>query len=1335
MSKWVKRFSSLLLVFVIIGSVPMARANTADVPAGYIGIYTTADFDNIRNDPAGKYILMNDINFSEVTNFTPISLFTGILDGNGLSIHNLTIDRRSVNSLNVGIFGGVKGGEIKNLKIIGANICADAGSDAYVGGITGVVDAKTAITNCQFEGSIACEWGQFGAASYVGGIVGYALDTVSITDCYNYGDITGSTPDSGGSTYVGGIAGRSNSPLVKCGNFGKINCDTTGGSVATRRLYAGGIVGYAAAAIFECENNGAVKTSFSSSVTAYSGGIAAYCAAGASFSDCMNAATVEAYTYTSYAGGIAAYSIDNNTSYLRCLNTGDVKAGTGKGYAGGICAFSSGGDFSLCWNTGSVDAASSTQSAYAGGITGYTAEAATADAIRCWNTGGITVVTNATSSSYSAYAGGISGYWLGNTVSQCWNAGSVNATSLDVTSSNFSDPYAGGMVAYANNSIFDCLNSGTVYGKYSGSSSRYGYTGGIVGYFASTSNGMMTHCYNSGTLTTETPTSERRGGLVGICTASITSINSSYFLDTTADVAVAYNAGTYTDVKALSDMEMQMISSYAGFDFSFVWGLPAFGYPYLRNNQEILKYIVSYHANGGFGTPGAQIKNHDTDLLLPSIAPTRTGYAFLGWAAIPTATSAEYQPGDVYNANSNATLYAVWTPSCNITYNANGGIGAPASQTKLWDVDLILSSTMPTRTGYNFLGWATNSGANTAQYQPGDNYSTNDNVTLYAIWVSVYPVTVSDGTGSGVYESGSIVTITANTAPNGLRFMRWEMNPSVSFWTGSATSTVASFIMPKQAVIVTAVYETQTYSIIYNANGGTGAPTSQTKVWEETLIMSSTVPTRSGYTFLGWTTSSTGLVKYQPGDNYTTNANATLYATWAANYYTIYFSANGGMGVPDAQYKYRGQTITLSSKVPTRTGYTFMGWTTATTALYQPGDSYSADENIYNNPVFFSAVWMYNYTITFDTNDGTPVAAITQASSTSVSKPADPSKTGCAFAGWYTDEALTVAVTWPYTMGAADVTFYAKWTGNQYTVSFESYDGSPVTAITQNYNTPAVKPTDPAKTGFIFAGWYSDAALTAAVTWPYTMGAADVTFYAKWTVNQYAVSFESYGGPPVTAITQNYNTPVAKPTDPTKTGYTFAGWYTDEALTAAVTWPYTMGATNVTFYAKWKVNQCTIKITRGGDDVGDKIETKLKWYQYYKNISLDLGFVDSGIYASVKWSTDNEKVFVEQNGHITNIKSYARSANITIEMLDAQGGVITSDTVKVIFYKYNWQLGKLRSQAIVSDNFAQRNLSPQELYAIETPETPVNTNNRTFEALLELFRNIISILDKLSVLQ
>lgn len=148
-------------------------------------------------------------------------------------------------------------------------------------------------------------------------------------------------------------------------------------------------------------------------------------------------------------------------------------------------------------------------------------------------------------------------------------------------------------------------------------------------------------------------------------------------------------------------------------------------------------YTVSYNSNGGWGSPSSQTKWYGSNITLSTSTPTRTGYTFGGWAT-SSGGGVTYKPGATYSSNSSITLYAVWWEwTYTVTYNANGGSGAPGSQTKRYTQNLTLSSTRPTRANYNFLGWSTsaNGGVN---YNPGSTYSSNAHVTLYAVWQLAY---------------------------------------------------------------------------------------------------------------------------------------------------------------------------------------------------------------------------------------------------------------------------------------------------------------------------------------------------------------------------------------------------------------------------------------------------------------------------------------------------------------------------------------------------------------------------------------------------------------------
>ena len=373
-------------------------------------------------------------------------------------------------------------------------------------------------------------------------------------------------------------------------------------------------------------------------------------------------------------------------------------------------------------------------------------------------------------------------------------------------------------------------------------------------------------------------------------------------------------------------------------------------------------------------------------------------------------------------------------------------------------------------------------------------------------------------------------------------------------WTGTdltaATTTVTIAKGSTGDRSYTATWTPTVYQIQYNYVGGTaeGNPSTYTIETESFTLVN---PTLRGYTFAGWTEiysntdcgTTVTIEKGSTGKRY-------FQARWTENIYNITYSLDGGMvdGTNPTTFTVNSDDITLIN--PTKTGYTFAGWTgTGLTAATQTVTI--AKGSIDNRS--YTANWTINqYTITFDTDGGSAIAAITQDYNTAVTAPANPTKTGYTFAGW--DKTI------PTTMPAENITIKALWTINQYTITFDTDGGSTIAPITQDYNSAVTAPANPTKTGYTFAGWDK--------TIPTTMPAENITIKATWTINQYTITFDTDGGSAIAPITQDYNSAVTAPANPTKTGYTFTGW--DKEI------PTTMPAENITIKATWSLNTYTI---------------------------------------------------------------------------------------------------------------------------------------------------------------
>ena len=239
------------------------------------------------------------------------------------------------------------------------------------------------------------------------------------------------------------------------------------------------------------------------------------------------------------------------------------------------------------------------------------------------------------------------------------------------------------------------------------------------------------------------------------------------------------------------------------------------------------------------------------------------------------------------------------------------------------------------------------------------------------------------------------------------------------------------------------------------------------------------------------------------------------------------------------------------------------------------------------------------YTVTFNSNGGSEVKAQEVENGKTVAKPTNPTRDGYTFGGWYTDSALTKEYDFK-TVVTGNLTLYAKWNKaeevvTKVTVTFNSNGGSEVVSQTVDKGAKVTAPGNPTKDGFTFGGWFTDEALTA----PYNFESAvtdNLTLYAKWdeVVKVYKIEFvtgdESISIEPVEV--NEGDTPLM-PTDPTRDGYTFGGWFTDEEFKVELDESKAITA-NVTLYAKWdKIIETetltrTLDVTRNDFELTDK---------------------------------------------------------------------------------------------------------------------------------------------------
>ena len=513
----------------------------------------------------------------------------------------------------------------------------------------------------------------------------------------------------------------------------------------------------------------------------------------------------------------------------------------------------------------------------------------------------------------------------------------------------------------------------------------------------------------------------------------------------------------------------------------------------------------------------------------PTKAPTAEyTYEFAGWADYPI-------PGELKGIIAKIATFTEIPNVYTITFDLNGGNidGKTDDVIKNQDYNTAVTAPAnPTKTGYTFAGWDTEV---PATMPAGD-------MTITAQWtINQYTITYNlDGgaLGEGVSNPGTYTVeseeiILNNPTKVGYTFAGWT-GTGLSEATEDVTISKGSIGNREYTATWTAnatEYRVEHWQQILGKGTEQNADNYNCIYTEESIGTTAEEVTPKVKIIEGFTSPATQTVKIAA------DGSTVVKYYYTRNKYDVTFNNGYGSDIHKKTMEY-GADINYPVD-PVRTGYTFNGW----------------DSDIQTVPaedVTITAQWTINqYTITFDTDGGTKIDPITQNYGTTVTAPADPTKTGYTFAGW--------DVSVPETMPAEDMTITAKWTINQYTITFNTDGGTEIAPIKQDYNTAVTAPADPTKEGYTFAGWDTEV--------PATMPAEDMTITAQWTINQYTITFDTDGGSAIAPITQDYNTAVTKPADPTKTGYTFAGW--DKEI------PDNMPAEDMTVKAQWTANKDT----------------------------------------------------------------------------------------------------------------------------------------------------------------
>ena len=301
----------------------------------------------------------------------------------------------------------------------------------------------------------------------------------------------------------------------------------------------------------------------------------------------------------------------------------------------------------------------------------------------------------------------------------------------------------------------------------------------------------------------------------------------------------------------------------------------------------------------------------------------------------------------------------------------------------------------------------------------------------------------------------------------------------------------------------------------------------------------------------------------------------------AATTYTVTFdsqSADVAANPTSKTVTAPATTVGTLPAAPTKTGYNFAGWFTAESGS---GTQFTATTAVTANITVY-AYWTTSdvYTVTYDSQGGTTVGAQYVVSGGTVGTlPAAPTKTGYIFDSWNTkSDGSGITFTGATTVTEADgnITVYAQWDSYSYTVTFDSQSADVAANPTsKTVASPATTvdalPTPPTKADYTFAGWFTAASGGGTQFTATTAVTANITVYAKWTTSTvYTVTYDSQGGTSVSPQqVVSGGTVGTLPADPTRTGYTFGGWYTATSGGGTQFTGSTVVTGNITVYAKW----------------------------------------------------------------------------------------------------------------------------------------------------------------------
>ena len=743
------------------------------------------------------------------------------------------------------------------------------------------------------------------------------------------------------------------------------------------------------------------------------------------------------------------------------------------------------------------------------------------------------------------------------------------------------------------------------------------------------------------------------------------------------------SAGKYRSIAvADSNQSFLFFNTWQDFKGKGNFRIKAFtDYTALHNSEPDIYNInyISDHEIIDNPNPTGYTASDSIKLNAPSVLK---GYHFIGWFEDSNYTK---QISTISNRSGDLNIYARILPNeYKIVFNANSGSGSMQDLNCKYDESKKLSKNSFTRNGYIFTGWNTKADGTGTLYDDEASVrnlsATNgSSVYLYAQWKSDKLTLTLDVNGGNTlsvteyevaYGENIYNKLPRSASRRGYTFEGWYTEDGVK-----VTSTY-KYNYHEDATFY-AHWKINNYIIVLDVNGGDELENTEIQVtFDEAYYDKLPIPTRPGYTFVNWRTSSGGVIK--PTIRYGTAAKTILYANWAVQKYKINFDVNGGeaISVSDVEVIYDEYIYEKLPRTMIRTGYEFEGWYTESGIKVTPIYQYNYTEN-----TTLHAHWKSlaeNRIVNLDVNGGDNLSEnrIEAAYGDHIyEKLPNATRQGYEFIGWYTENGIKVTPEYTF-ISDQDITLYALWSAQNYTVNFDVNGGDSISitelgVIYDEYIYEKL-PRTMTRSGYEFKGWYTEDGIKITPIYQYGY-TNDITLYAQWeNIGSNFVTLDVNGGESLTEtkIEVSYDEyifnklPLAK-----RSGYEFEGWYTEDGTKITSEYRFTSNQ-DITLYAHWKLPQ-NYKITLdvdGGNAISVK-ELEVTYDEYIYN-RLPKSVSRRG-YTFEGWYTeDGKKVTpIYQYDLHSDATFYAHwKVNTYLIILDVNGGDVLENNEIVVSF-------------------------------------------------------------------